>query len=206
VRALKSERPHAVPRGGTPCAATPWRGGPDRERFQRPPGAILAPSGRLRRTRQFKAYLARATCLSSNIILLAGQPEWHHGDWKAAHPLQEGGEATERGRAELKRAQLELSVIESQLRSRGLLEGCSSDRSDRREGYFHGKIATSRSGSNLSKCNSWWAAPRISETHADNSRCSLSSTWSSKCQNRMCYAVMLERRHISHPHFQVCPQ
>ena len=32
-------------------------------------------------------------------------------------------------------------------------------------------------------------------------RCSLSSTWSSKRQHRMCYAVMLERSHILHPHF-----
>jgi hypothetical protein len=43
--------PSAVPRGGTPCVATPCsplrRRGPDRERFQQPPGAILAPSEKL---------------------------------------------------------------------------------------------------------------------------------------------------------------
>ena len=34
---------------------------------------------------------------------------------------------------------------------------------DRPEGYFHGKVTASRGGSNLSKCNSWQAQPRISD-------------------------------------------
>jgi hypothetical protein len=131
----------------------------DRERFQRPPGAILAPSGRLRRTRQFKAHLARqhhsgqnvfagnrsSTMATGKQLILsrraAKRPRKKHMrpeprqytmvDLERARDRVAAAERridndplgnSRRGRAGLKRAQLELSVIESQLHSRGLLE------------------------------------------------------------------------------------
>jgi hypothetical protein len=164
--------PHAVLRGCARCVVTPGRpfnlgplkAAPDLERFQRPPGAILAPSARLHRTSQFKAYLGRATLLSNIIhakmcwlgnrsgtmatgkqLILSGRtakrprkkrmrPEprqYTVADLERARDRVAAAERridndpmsnSRRGRAGLKRAQLELSVIKSQLRSRGLLE------------------------------------------------------------------------------------